>query len=53
MVNYAVENLDIATGRRTELPYRFPNRADAMAKVEELIQAQPGQIFIIKLVPAA
>jgi hypothetical protein len=53
MVNYAVENLDIATGRRTELPFRFPSREEAMSKIEELIKARPGQVFIIKLVPAA
>jgi len=53
MVNYAVENLDTATGHRIELPYRFPSRADALAKVEEMSKAQPGSVFIIKLVPAA
>ncbi|MBK8791829.1 MAG: hypothetical protein IPN59_01530 [Holophaga sp.] len=53
MVHYAVENLDTATGRRTELPFRFPSRAEAQAKLEELIRAQPGKIYIVKLVPAA
>lgn len=53
MVHYAVENLDTATGKRIELPFRFLSRAEAQAKLDELFQAQPGKVFIVKLIPAA
>jgi hypothetical protein len=53
MVHYAVENLDTTTGKRTELPFRFHSREEALAKMEELTQALPGRVFILKLVPAA
>ncbi len=53
MAHYAVENLDTTTGRRTELPFRFSSREEALAKLDELTQAQPAQVFILKLVPAA
>jgi hypothetical protein len=53
MAQYAVESLNTRTGTREELPYRFSTREEALAKQTELMSAQPGQVFIVKIVPAA
>ncbi len=53
MLRYAVENLDPRTGRWVALPERFTTREEAQAKVQELSSAQPGRVFVLKLVPAA
>ncbi len=53
MLRYVVENLDARTGKWVELPGRFATREEAQAKVQELSSAQPGRVFVLKLVPAA
>jgi len=53
MAYYAVENLNINTGFRWELPFRFNSRDEAQEKICELTQANPNEVYIVKLVPAA
>lgn len=47
---YSLEHLDLTTGKRVELPWWFPTRQEAQGKLEELTQADPGKVYIIKLV---
>jgi len=53
MAYYAVENLNTSDGSRRELPFRFSTLLEAQVKLYELCQAEPDQVFIVKLVPAA
>lgn len=48
---YSLEHLDPTTGQRTGLPWWFRTRQEAQDKVDELTQADPTQVYIIKLVP--
>lgn len=48
---YSLEHLDLATGKRAGLPWWFRTRQEAQDKVDELTQADPSRVYIIKLVP--
>ncbi len=53
MASYILQHLDLATGRRTDMPWRFDRREEAMAKVVELSKADPAQVYVVKVLPAA
>ena len=53
MTRYALVFLDPATGRLTELPWRFERREEAASKVAELALAHPDRSYVVKILPAA
>ncbi len=50
---FCVVQIDLGTGRRQELPWRFPTSEEALDKIAELTMANPDITFIVKMVPAA
>jgi hypothetical protein len=53
MAQYILQHLDLTTGRRTDMPWRFERQDEAMAKVMELSLAHPDQVYVVKVQPAA
>ena len=53
MALYILQHLDLATGKRTDMPWRFEQREAAMAKVVELSRTDPDQVYVVKVLPAA
>ncbi|HEX9083005.1 MAG TPA: hypothetical protein VF768_12045 [Holophagaceae bacterium] len=53
MAVYILQHLNLTTGKRTDMPWRFEQREEAMAKVLELSMAAPDEVYVVKVLPAA
>ncbi len=50
---FVIVHMDLSTGRRFELPERFRTQVEAAVRIAELTLADPQQVYLMKLVPAA